>query len=420
MKTGTAGKTIDNPMKQLLIVAGEPSADAYAARLIEELHHLDTAAELQVCGLGGPGMERAGAHLLHDYRKLAHIGPWEAIFHLPQYLRVFQDLLRWAETHRPPVAVLLDFPDFNLRLARRLKLLGIKVFYYISPQVWAWRPGRVKEISRWVDRMFVIFPFEVDFYKRHGVDVQFIGHPLLENADKGPRKGVLRRMLRIPKNVPLVTLFPGSRSKEVRRILPPMLNACTLIAGQRTCHFAIVKAPNLDEDLLQHVWQETAHHNPQLSEESLPISLVDVDPEEALADSDAAMVKSGTSTLQAALAGTPFVMIYKLSWPSWMVARLMVRSPFACIVNLIAGKEVVPEFLQRDAQAEEIAAEILHLLDSPAARESMRDEFQAIRARLGTHQPSALLASILATELELKKNPRLWHFPSQPISQFIH
>jgi len=406
-------------MKELLIVAGEPSADRYAAKLIEELHNLDPIGEVQFFGLGGACMERVGAQLIHDFRNLAHIGPWEAVFHLPHYWRVFQDILKWARTRRPRVAVLLDFPDFNLPLARRLKLLGIKVFYYISPQVWAWRPGRVQQIARWINRMFVIFPFEVDFYRGHGVEVQFIGHPLLENQEKGPRKGVLRRMLRLPKGIPLITLFPGSRSKEIHRILPPMLNACTLIAGQRSCHFAIVKAQNLEADLLQQVWHETAHHNPQLAEESLPISMVDIEPEEALADSDAAMIKSGTSTLQAAIVGTPFVMVYKLSWPSWMTAKLLVHSRYACIVNLIAGKEIVPELLQGRANPEKIAAEILNLLESPAEREAMRSEFQKVRAQLGSSQPSTVLASILAAELELKI-PRPWLFPASPISQYIH
>ncbi len=406
-------------MKDILIVAGEPSADAYAARLVEELHRLDHLGEIRFFGMGGPGMEREGVHLISDFRRLAHIGPWEAIAHLPRYWKVFRQILDMAKKRKPRVAVLLDFPDFNLPLARRLKLLGIKVFYYISPQVWAWRSGRVEQIARWVDRMFVIFPFEVDFYQKQGVHVEFIGHPLLERHEKHSRKGVLRRMLRVPRNIPVVALFPGSRSQEVRRLLPPMLGACALISGQHPCHFAIVKAPDLDAELLQQIWQDAQQQNRLLADEGLPISLVDIEPEEALADCDVAIVKSGTSTLQAAISGTPFVMVYKLSWPSWLTAKWLVHAPFACIVNLIAGKRVVPELLQQDACPEKIGAEILHLLESSAARRAMRAEFAKIRENLGAGQPSATLASLIASDLDLSM-PHSWTFPKQTISQYVH
>jgi lipid-A-disaccharide synthase len=405
-------------MKSLLIVAGEPSADRYAGQLIHALRRRDTHGELQIFGMGGPSMQKAGASLVSDFSGLSHIGPAAAAASLRQYWKMFKLIQEAAKNRQPAAAVLMDFPDFNLPLAKKLKRTGIPVLYYIGPQVWAWRKSRVQSIARFVDRMLVIFPFEADFYRSHGVNVEFVGHPLIEQMPKGIVRGSLRSRLHLEPGCQLVTLFPGSRSKEVSHILPTMLEAAFRTSQSRRCHFVIVKASGIDQDqLLSFIARFSASH-PEAAE-SLALDLVECDPWEALADSDAAIVKSGTATLQAALAGVPFVMVYKISPLSWLVGKFLVRTSYYCIVNLIAGKKVVPELMQSDAVPERISGELISLLSSQDRRTAMCAEFEMVRQRLGNRSASDSVASIVAERIGLNSGSAESPFTGS-ISQYVH
>jgi lipid-A-disaccharide synthase len=364
-------------------------------------------------------MRHAGAQLLADFSGISHIGPVAAAASLIEYWHTFRAILREAQRRKPSHAILLDFPDFNLPLAKRLKRMGIRVLYYISPQVWAWRKGRVKSIARWIDRMFVIFPFEVDFYRRYGVNVEFVGHPLLDLDSVGRQTGEIRRLLGVQSECALVTLFPGSRQKEIAYILPILLEATCRLAPRYPCHFAIVKAQGIDPGYLRKVWDRTATAHPQLADGSIKLDLLDRSPSEALAESDVAIVKSGTATLHAALAQVPFVMVYKISPISWWVGQILISTPFYCIVNLIAGKPIVPELMQSDAKPERIAAETLLLLEDSDRRQQMKQEFQNVRKCLGFGRASDNLAAIIAAELGLPSPPGVV-LPLDWASRYVH
>jgi lipid-A-disaccharide synthase len=406
-------------VKSLLIVAGEPSADRYAGQLIRALRERDIHQELQIFGMGGPSMRSAGASLIADFSGIAHIGPTAAAASLYQYWKIYKMIREAAKTKRPGAAVLIDFPDFNLPLAAQLKRMGIPVLYYISPQVWAWRKGRVQSIARCVERMLVIFPFEADFYRRHGVNAEFVGHPLLEQMPKSLIPGSIRNRLQVPPGHELVTLFPGSRPKEVGYILPVMLEAALETRRDRLCHFTVVQADGIEEGQLRRIVARFSSAHPAAAAQAMTVDLLKCDPWEALADSDAAIVKSGTATLQAALAGVPFVMVYKISPVSWLIGKFLVRTRYYCIVNLIAGKKVVPELLQSDAVPKRIADELTALLSSRERRAAMKAEFESVRQGLGNRRASATVAGIVAERIGLNPEAAAGSFAGS-ISRYIH
>jgi lipid-A-disaccharide synthase len=371
-------------LPELLVVAGEASGDLHGARLISELRL--RVPGLTTFGLGGDEMRAAGLKALAHSSEISVVGITEVLKVLPRAREIFAGLLREVDRRRPALAVLIDFPDFNLRLAKELKARGVEVVYYISPQVWAWRRGRVKAIARLVDRMLVLFPFEVDFYRGHGVDVIHVGHPLVDEVpvlpqvwDQGEPAGGPYR----------VALLPGSRTSEVEALLPTLLEAVRKLASVLPIEAQIIKAPTISRELLEeHV--ELA---------GLPVRIVAEDRFTAVASSHLALCASGTATLEVGLLGTPMIMVYRLAIWTYVLAKLMVHLPNVSLVNLVLEKRVVPELIQGDANPERIAAEAARLLTDVGARNEMRAGLAEVRGRLGEGGASGRAAAEVAAML---------------------
>ncbi len=374
----------------VLIVAGEESADRYGGALVRRLAGNPSGPGIRFFGAGGEEMQRAGVELLGHIRDLASIGPREALSHMPRYFDLFRALLGRCRQSPPAVAVLMDFPEFNLRLAARLKRLGIPVIYYIGPQLWAWRQGRIRQVRRSVDRMLVILPFEEDYYRARGVAAEFVGHPLLEDfAPVFDRERYLGALGLNPEKL-TVAVLPGSRRKEIDHMLPTLLQAAKVILGRRDAQVLVSAAPTVGAARVERI----AAGVPGRDWDGR-MRVVAGNSRDLLANADFGFVKSGTSTLEAALVGTPFLVTYKLSRGSWMLGRILVRSRFKGLVNLIAGELVVPELLQDSATPEALAATALQYLDHPAKAATMRLRLQGIREKLGARCASETVAGIV-------------------------
>ena len=356
---------------RLLLSCGEASGDLYAGALTRELRALDPA--IAVAGLGGPQFAAAGGRLVDDYRDLAVTGLTEAIAKLPRSLEARRRLVADAERHRPDALVLIDFPDFNFRLAPLVKRLGVPVVYYISPQIWAWRPKRLETIRRIADRVLVIFPFEESIYREGGVPVEFVGHPLIDLATPAGDRGSFLSARGLSPDAPTVAILPGSRANEVSRILPELVAAAERIAAAvPRAQFVIARAPHLDDRLFD-----------GLRNVSLRTAIVEGDADTVLASADVALTASGTATVQAALHDTPMVIVYRVSPLSYRLLRRLVKVDAIGMVNLIAGERIVPELVQDAFTAEAVAAEAVSMLTDPARAASVRSGLAKVRARLG-------------------------------------
>ncbi len=358
--------------EEILIAAAEASADLLAARVLHELRALRPG--LHAFGLGGPRLREEGLEALHAAEDVNVMGFAEVLPRIPRILAVLRGLKAAAQARRPAAALLVDSPDFNLRLARRLKALGVKVVYYVSPMIWAWRPGRARKIARLVDRMLCILPFEERFYEGTGVAARFVGHPLAERPPPAPA-AEYRAALGLDGGRTTVALLPGSRAPEVRRIFPAMLEAAERIrASHPDAQFVVPVAPTLPQDSLRPFLASHA---------TLEVKLVAGRAEDAVGAADAALVKSGTSTLEAAMMRRPMVVVYKMSWLSYFLARLLVRVAHFALVNVLAGRRLVPELLQREASPERMAGEVERLLSDPAARQAQLGGLDEVRGALG-------------------------------------
>jgi lipid-A-disaccharide synthase len=349
---------------KVLISAGEASGEMYGAAVLGALRK-EAARSSQVIeafGLGGQRMREAGCETVIDANRVAVVGLTEVLSHLPDIYREFNNLLTTIDKRKPDVAVLIDFPDWNLRLAKQLKRRGIPVVYYVSPQLWAWRKGRIKQIQKYVDQMLVIFPFEQDFYAKNDVNAQFVGHPLAE---------VERVETRI--NTGRIALLPGSRRKEIRMNLPTMLQAAAQLKGDY--EFQIPCASTIDRDWLQ------SEVNVVAAAKTLKIKLTN-DSKATLAAARAAVVASGTATVEAAVIGTPFVMVYMVSPLTYFIGKYLVDVPHYGMVNLIAGRRVVPELIQKNFTAERVVAELEPLIADGEGREQMLRDLAEVRQKL--------------------------------------
>lgn len=355
---------------RLLVVAGEASGEQRAARLLTALAARQPG--LTAFGLGSGPLAAAGVELIADSREISVVGISEALEILPRAAEILRRIVTEAERRRPAAALLVDFPDFNLRLARELAWRGIPIVYYVSPQVWAWRKGRVRVIADCVARMLVLFEFEVAFYRAHGVPVTHVGHPLVDEvpllpqAWQGVRRGTHPDTFRI-------ALLPGSRRSEVGALLPVLLEAARRIGAELPIEVSIVEAPGLAPAEVERHVAAAGLEVRRVSERRL----------EAVADSHLALCASGTATLETGLLGTPMLVCYRLSSWTFALARALVRVPHVSLVNLVLGRRVVPELIQRDATPERIANEALALLSRRSAIEAMRDDLAGLRARLG-------------------------------------
>ena len=361
---------------RLMVVAGETSGDEHAAGLISALKNRNPDWHLEGFGSGGAGLAHLGWELLGDVSRLAAIGPWEALPQLGQYWKLYRGLLRHARERRPDLAILVDFPEFNLRLARRLKAMGIFVCYFVSPQVWAWRRGRVRQIERYVDLMLPIFPFELDFYRRHGVPAHYVGNPTAARLG-GISSGKPARSR--PGDPFRVALLPGSRSREVGHIFPIQLDAARFVAGRAQTRFHVIQAPSLEADCIPSFYRRwMAEGN-----EELDLQIERRGVAEVLPQMDCAIIKSGTSTLEAMLLQVPFAMVYRMSPLSWYLTRPLVGTEVYCLANLVAGRTVVPEFVQKNATGERVGRYIWGLLRDPELREAARRKLAGGAHKLG-------------------------------------
>jgi lipid-A-disaccharide synthase len=401
---GDAAESVGDGGEELLMVAGEASGDLHGARLLAELRRL--VPGVRAFGLGGAELRAAGLDAVADSSEVAVVGIVEVLKVLPRVRQVFAALLAEVDRRRPRAAVLIDFPDFNLRLAGRLARRGIPVVYYISPQVWAWRRGRVRTIARRVDEMLVLFPFEVEFYRRSGVRAVHVGHPLV---DEVPRLPSAWEREPAPGEPYRLALLPGSRRSEIEALLPAMLAAAARVAAELPVAVTLIRAPGIPEALLaEHVeaFRRRGAGDPGRrgpdgggSGGELPVRVESEDRFGAIAGSHLALCASGTATLEVGLLGTPMIVLYRLARWSYLLARLLVRLPNFAMVNLVLGREVVPELLQGEAEPERIGAEALRLLGDPQARARMRAGLAELRPRLGEGGASARAARAVAEVL---------------------
>jgi lipid-A-disaccharide synthase len=355
-----------------MISCGEPSGDLYAAALAHEIRAQEPGAILT--GFGGDRLRAAGADLVADFGGLSVTGLFEAARVLPRTYAIYRRLVDRARAERPDVFVAVDFPDFNFTLARALKRLGVPVVYYISPQLWAWRPGRIRTMRRIADRVLVIFEFEERIYREAGVQVEWVGHPLLDLMPPArPRADGLRE-LGLSAGAPVLALLPGSRPNELRQILPGLVSAATLVRRQMPAvELIVARAPHLPENLF----------SPLAALEGRPAVIVNGRADEVLAVADIALVASGTVTVQAALHECPMVVVYRLSPLTYRIGRPFVRVDTFAMANLVAGRPVVPERIQDEFVPERVAADALAILSDPDAAARMRDGLREVRARLG-------------------------------------
>ena len=342
----------------------------YGAQLIQALRRQDPS--LEFFGVGSERMRAAGCDTVVDSKDLAVVGISEILSHLPKIYGLFHHLIAEADRRRPDLAIVIDSPAFNWRVARQMKKRGIPVVYYVCPQFWAWRQGRVKLLRKYVDKALVIFPFEEQFYRERGVDASFVGHPLAELPPPAITREAYAAQYHLDLNKCWITIMPGSRVKEVRLNLPTMLDAATLLGAG--FEFLLPVAPTLDRELLE---QSTQGRGITLVSEALP----------ALHHARAAVVASGTATVEAAMMATPFVMVYRVSALTYRLGKPRIKVPYFAMVNLIAGEKVVPELVQDDFTAERVVARLKELVSDGAARTRMLDGLARVKAKLSTPDP---------------------------------
>jgi lipid-A-disaccharide synthase len=357
-----------------MVSCGEPSGDLYAGALVSSLRALDPRVDVR--GFGGAGMASAGAELIGDYRGFAVTGLVEALSVLPKSLTMLRTLVAAARARRPDVFVAIDFPDFNFRLLPSIRRLGIPIVYYVSPQIWAWRPGRMATLRRYVDRMLVIFPFEQEYYAESGIPVEFVGHPLVDlaKATEGRNPFLAARGL-VPSRTTLA-LLPGSRPNEVRENLPTIVEAVRIVA-KRLPHLqcVVARAPALDATLFSAL--------DALRASGVAHEIVEGAADNVLASADAVITASGTATIQAALHECPMIVVYRLAPLTYAVGRRFVRVKTYSMVNLVAGSRIVPELIQHEFTADAVAKEALSLLLDRERAETMRRELRTVKERLG-------------------------------------
>ena len=370
---------------QILISAGEASGDMYAARLAAALR---ARADVQFFGMGGTCMRDAGVEIVADCSEVSLVGIVEIAKKLPALNRVWKRLLDEAAGRKPKYAILTDFPGFHLRLARALKGRGVRNIYFVCPQFWAWRPWRANLVRRRFVRGLCIFPFEQEWYRARGVQADFIGHPLVGNVAARRTRAEFAAACGLDLNKPIVAVLPGSRSGEIAHHMPALMRACDLIQKERAAQFVLALAPGVKPS------QIAGYLLP-----GVPTQVVENSTYDALGAADVSIVSSGTATVEAALMDAPMIVIYRLAPLTAAIARWLVRTPMFAMVNLIAGRRVVPELVQKEFTPERLASEVIRLLESPDARADMRRGLAEVRQKLGppgaVERAAALIADML-------------------------
>ncbi|MDY0262062.1 lipid-A-disaccharide synthase [Syntrophotalea acetylenica] len=380
---------------RVMIVTGEASGDLHGAHLIEAAGHLDPG--LQFFGVGGPCMARAGCEILLPGEELAVMGLVEVLGHLPTLWRAFRRLKKILHgPQRPDVLVLIDFAEFNLLLAAQAKKAGVPVVYYVSPQVWAWRRGRVRRIAAVVDRLAAIFPFEPELYKGLDIDVEYVGHPLLDAFEISSERCSYLRALGLDPDRPVIGLFPGSRKNELKYIATTILQSAVFLRRSfPDAQFLLPVASSFRRQDMQDL----------VAPFGLPVTLTDGSIYDTIKACDAIITVSGTVTLQIALVGTPMAIVYKMAPLSYAIGKRLIRVPFIGLANIVAGRGVVKEFIQQQATPDQIAREIEAILTNPDYNDAMRAGLAAIQHRMGEGGCAARVARMVS-ELSRKSTAK--------------
>lgn len=376
-------------IKNVLIVAGEASGDLHASNLVKAIK--DIAPAINFFGLGGKILRQAGVNLQSDIVELSVVGLFEVLKNFKKFKDIFRNLLEEVERVNPDLAILVDYPGFNLRLARELKKRNIPIVYYVSPQVWAWNKNRIKTIKKTIQQMLVIFKFEETFYKNHDIPASFVGHPLLDIVKSNiPKEELFNKLKFNPKNLTLA-LLPGSREKEVKTLLPIMLKTAQLIyESGNDIQFLILRSSAVKEAIFKEIL---------IPYNKLCIRLLSDMTYDGLAACDLAMVASGTATVEATILGVPMVILYKVSFLTWAYLKMLIKIPYIGMVNIIAHKCVVPEFIQYNAKPKKIASYIKETLTNPQELNRIKGSLSAVKDQLGRKQASQRAAQLIVNLL---------------------
>ena len=374
--------------KKILLVAGEVSGDLHGSHLVEAIQRIEP--EVQFLGVGGEGLKKRGVKLLYPAHSLSVVGLTEVFIKLPSILEALQRLKKSLDQERPDLIILIDFPDFNLRLAKIAHRRGIPILYYISPQVWAWRPKRIKLIARLVKKMVVLFPFEVPLYEAAGVDVEWVGHPLLDIVKPTlPKEKAFQQFGLDPKRR-TIGLLPGSRLHEVERLLPSLLASAHLLQKEiPDLQFIIPLAPGIPKTIL----------SSQMKNISVPVKVVEGFTYDVMNLSELLITASGTATLEGAILGKPMIIIYRVSFLSYWIGRALIRVDHIGLVNLVAEKEIAPELIQKDVTPQRIADEAFRLLRDPILSRKMTESMGEVRQKLGEPGAAQRVARIVTSLL---------------------
>ncbi len=386
------------PQKNILIICGEASGDLHAGNLAKEI--LKINPQIRISGVGGPGLREAGARIFYDINGLAVIGLFDVLKKLPQFFSLKKLILEKIRQEKPDAVIMVDFSGFNLRLAKAINK-NIPIIYYISPQIWASRTGRVKTIKKYISKIIVLFKFEKEFYKKHGLDAELVGHPLLDITQPTMTKKELFNNLKFSENKTTIALLPGSRKQEVKKNLPIMLKAGILISKEiPQAQFVIAKSPLVDWDTYNQktrkrfwfFWKKAQKRPPN-------VMIVEGKTLDCLNIADFALVCSGTATLETAIMQKPFAIIYKMGLLNYLLYRPQIKIPYIGIVNIVAGKLVVPEFIQFGASPKKIAKTAIRILKDPAKLERAKFDLGCVRNLLGEKGASTRAARIIADTL---------------------
>jgi len=371
-------KDSNHKNKTVLIIAGEASGDMHGANLVREMLNRDPA--LKFYGIGGKKMLQEGVQLLADASTMAVVGLTEVVFKLKDILKIMRTIKKSLDERRPDLVVLIDYPDFNLPVAKAARRHNIKVLYYISPQVWAWRQSRIEQIKKTVTRMAVILPFEVETYRRHGFAADYVGHPLLDMIKTTYSKKESRKKFDLHEDKITIGILPGSRMSEIKKLLPELLQAATIMKDSiPELQFVVPLADTLEEKNLTGI----------IAGFPIDVNVISGQTYDVVSCADLALVASGTATLETALLKVPMIIVYKISPLSYFIGKLFVRVKNIGLVNIIAEKTIVPELIQNDASGTRIAREALSILENESKKQTMIRELEAIRFRLG--EPGAAI-----------------------------
>lgn len=374
--------------KHFIIIAGEASGDMHAAHLVTEIKKLNP--NITFSGLGGQNMQQAGVELYTDMTRLAVIGFIEVIKHYSEIKKIFNLTLKKVRDTNSDAVILVDYPGFNLRLARKLKKMNVKVIYYISPQVWAWKESRVKQIKKVVDQMLVLFSFEKEFYARHGMEVDLVGHPLIDTVKADTSRENVLDAVNFTSNKLTIGILPGSRDKEIETLLPPMLEAAAILnALHPHIQFLVSKAPTIKKEKIDRF----------VKDPSLPLAVTDLPSYDVIHACDMCIVASGTATLETAILEKPMVVVYKTSLLTWVLAKMLVKIPFIGLVNIVAGKKIVPECVQFQATGKHIAEELAAIFTNELKVADIKSNLRKVKTALGAPGASQRAAEKIIANL---------------------